>query len=119
MNVESVSIEDLVIDAREMTASSDFGYKQYGPGDARLGAMTIRVRRSRSSELAAWWTDQSIGRNVPRSISLIGLARDGSEVRRWDFFDCRPRQWGVMDFAPENNVATESLTVQCDRVEIY
>lgn len=39
-NVESITMEDLVIDEREMTTGVDWDYRVYGPGDAHYGSIS-------------------------------------------------------------------------------
>jgi hypothetical protein len=122
-NIESIDIEPLVIDVRELTTGADFDYRVYGPGDAHLGTMTIRSRRGTSGNQEAyqWWLDASQGHPAARKdISVTALKRDGSEGRRWDFFDCVPvtdQPFGGFS-SPESAMSYETLKVACGRVEL-
>ncbi|MBM3945306.1 MAG: hypothetical protein FJ317_07465, partial [SAR202 cluster bacterium] len=67
-NVESITMEDLVIDEREMTTGADWDYRVYEPGDAHFGSITIRSRVGKDSkELYQWWLDTSRGKNIRKS----------------------------------------------------
>ena len=119
-NVESIQIEDLTIDAREMTTGADWDYRVYGPGDAHLGGLTISARRSGkiSSEAYQWWFDVSQGQDVRKSISVIALRRDGTDGRQWDFFDCLPEIDHLFGgYSPDSSVGVETLDIGCARVE--
>ena len=70
-NVESITVEDLVIDEREMTPRDDPEYRVYGPGDAHYGSITIQSRVGKDSrELYEWWLDTSRGKEDRRDIRL-------------------------------------------------
>jgi phage tail-like protein len=118
-NVESITVEDLSIDVREMTTGADWDYRVYGPGDAHYGSITIRARVGKNSkELYQWWLDTSRGQNIRKSISVICLKRDGSEARRFNCLECYPTRWDAGDYSPSSNVACESVTCKMGRVEL-
>ena len=105
-NVESITMEDLNIDVREMTTGADWDYRVYGPGDAHYGSLTIASRVGKDSkELYQWWLDCSRGSNVRKNISVICLKRDGSEARRFNALECFPTKWDSGDFSPSSTVA--------------
>jgi phage tail-like protein len=119
-NVESISMEDLLIDEREITTGADWDYRVYGPGDAHYGSITIRCRMGgNSKELYQWWQDTAIGKNIRKSISVIILKRDGqTEARRFNCFECYPTKWSPAEFSPSSNVACETITCKMGRVEL-
>ena len=118
-NVESITVEDLVIDEREMTTGAAWDYRVYGPGDAHYGSITIRARVGKDSkELYQWWLDCSRGKAIRKSISVICLKRDGSEARRFNCLECFPTQWDPGDYSPSSNVACESIVANMGRVEL-
>jgi len=118
-NVESITVEDLVIDEREMTTGADWDYRVYGPGDAHFGSITIRSRVGKDSkELYQWWLDCSQGKNIRKSISVIALKRDGSEARRWNVFEAFPTRWDPGEYSPSSNVACETIVAKMQRVEL-
>jgi phage tail-like protein len=118
-NVESITVEDLVIDEREMTTGADWDYRVYGPGDAHFGSITIRSRVGKDSkELYQWWLDCSQGKNIRKSISVIALKRDGSEARRWNIFEAFPTRSDPGEYSPSSNVACETIVAKMQRVEL-
>ena len=118
-NVESITIEDLVIDEREMTTGADWDYRVYGPGDAHYGSVTIRSRVGKDSrELYQWWLDTSRGQNIRKSISVICLKRDGTEARRFNCLETYPTRWDSGDYSPSSNVACETIVCKMGRVEL-
>lgn len=103
-NVESIVVEDLVIDEREMTTGADWDYRVSGPGDAHFGSITIRARvTNRKDELHQWWLDCSQGKNIRKSISVVCLKRDGEFAREWNFHDAFPVRWDAGDYSPSSN----------------
>ena len=118
-NVESITMEDLTIDVREMTTGADWDYRVYGPGDAHYGSITVRSRvGANSTELYQWWLDCSRGQNVRKQISVICLKRDGSESRRFNCFGCFPTRWDAADFSPSSNIACETIVANMGYVEL-
>ena len=118
-NVESITMEDLTIDVREMTTGADWDYRVYGPGDAHYGSITVRSRvGANSTELYQWWLDCSRGQNVRKQISVICLKRDGSESRRFNCFECFPTRWDAADFSPSSNIACETIVANMGYVEL-
>lgn len=118
-NVESITVEDLSIDERELTTGADWDYRVYGPGDAHFGSITIRSRVGKSSkELYQWWLDCSKGKNIRKNISVICLKRDGSEARRFNVFDAFPTRWDAGDYSPSSNVACETVVCKMQRMEL-
>ncbi len=115
--VQSLHIDDIVVDARETTRGADWDYRTFGPGTIHYGEMTITARLGPSSELYQWWYDASVGRLVPRNISVMLLKRDGTVGRQFDFFDCTPVRYSATEYSASGTVVTETLTVQIGRVE--
>ncbi|MFC1705834.1 phage tail protein [Planctomycetota bacterium] len=118
-NVESITVEDLSIDEREMTTGADWDYRVYGPGDAHYGSITVKARVGKQSkELYEWWKQCSIGKDIRKSISVICLKRNGTEARRFNCLECFPTQWDPGDYSPSSNVACESIVANMGRVEL-
>jgi phage tail-like protein len=112
-NVESITMEDLVIDAREVTSGTDWKYRAYEPGDAHFGSITIRSRvlPGIPSCLAEWASTCSGGFERTKPVSVVILKRDGTEARRYDFSECFPTSYlpPPDPFAPD---AVEEIVVQ-------
>jgi phage tail-like protein len=118
-NVESITVEDLVIDEREMSTGADWDFRVYGPGDAHYGHITVRARVGKDSkELYQWWLDCSQGKNIRKNISVISLKRDGTEARRWNLFETFPVRWDAGEYSPSSNVAVETIVAKIGRVEL-
>ena len=118
-NVESITMEDLVVDERETTTGADWDYRVYAPGDAHFGSITIRSRvGEKSTELYQWWYDCSQGKNIRKSISVIAKKRDGSEARRFNVFEAFPTRWDPGEYSPSSNVACETIVCKMGRVEL-
>jgi len=117
--VDSITVEDLVIDEREMTTGADWDYRIYGPGDAHFGSITVKCKvGANSTELYQWWLDCSKGKNIRKNIAVIILKRDGSEARRFNIFDAFPTKWDAGDYSPSSNVACETVVCKMQRVEL-
>ena len=128
--VESVNIDDIVIDTRSfwmrpevddevLVGAMREGYRVYGPGDAHYGSITIRSRVGKdNTALHQWYQDTSQGKNIRKSISVIALKRDGSEARRWNFFECFPTRWEAADYSPSSDARTETIVCKMGRVEL-
>jgi len=118
-NVESITMEDLLIDERELTTGADWDYRVYGPGDAHFGSITIRSRVGKDSkELYTWWLDTSRGKNIRKTITVSCLNRDGSVARSFNCLECYPTKWDSGDFSPSSNVSCESIICKMGRVEL-
>jgi len=118
-NVESITVEDLVIDEREMSTGADWDFRVYGPGDAHYGHITVRARVGKDSkELYQWWLDCSQGKNIRKSISVISKKRDGAEARRWNLLECFPVRWDAGEYSPSSNVACETVVAKIGHVEL-
>ena len=87
--VESITMEDLVIDEREMTTGADWDYRVYGPGDARYGNITVMKRIDKTTPLFQLWS----GGTNPVDIVVTLHKRDGSEARRFSALECYPTRF--------------------------
>ena len=112
-NVESITMEDLLIDEREMTTGADWDYRVYGPGDAHYGSITIRSRVAPgvTSCLEGWATTCSGGTEVRKDVTITILKRDGSEARTFNFHECFPTQYTAPP-DPDAPDAVEEIVVQ-------
>ena len=117
--VQTVLVEPLAIDERELTTGADWDYRVYGPGDAHYGSITIRARVGKDSKaLYEWFQEAATGNTRRKSISVIILTRDGKEARSFNYLDCFPTRWDPGDYSPSSNVACESITCKMGRVEL-
>lgn len=118
-NLQSVVVEDLAIDIREMTTGLDVEYRLYGPGQAHWGSASFvsATPRGGSRELQAWFMECASGRNIRKNITITLLKRDGSAGRSYTLMDCFPTQWSAVNFDTSSTVQTETLTVKVGRIE--
>ncbi len=118
-NVESITMEDLTIDVREMSTGADWDYRVFGPGDAHFGSITIRSRvGNNSKELYQWWLDTSRGRNIRKQISVVALRRDGAEARSYNFLECFPTRYQPLVLDGTSRISVEEITAKCEGVDM-
>lgn len=121
-NLESLVIDDLVIDARETTTGVDVEYRVYGPGEAHFGKATFRCRLDKNmkddTSLGQWWRDCASGRNIRKSISVICLKRDGSPARTFNLIDCFPTAFAPGEIGAGDRLVVERLVLQIGRIEM-
>lgn len=121
-NLESLAIDDIVIDVRETTTGLDVEYRTYGPGDAHFGKATFRCRVGKDVKddggWRQWWRECESGRDHRKSISVICLKRDGSPARTFNLVDCFPAAYVPGEMAAGDRFMTERLVLQIGRVEM-
>lgn len=102
-----------------MTTGADWDYRQYAPGDAHYGKLTLRSRVGKNSkELLQWVQDASVGKNVRKNIAVIIKERAGAEVRRYNLMECFPIKYDPGDYSPSSSVACETIVCKMGRVEL-
>ena len=119
-NIREIAIDELNIDAREMTTGLDVDYRLYGPGQAHWGnaSLTVAADSSGSKELQAWFQESAAkGNNIRKNITVTLFKSDKTPGRSYTLFDCFPTQWSSVDFDPSGTVQTETLTVKIGRIE--
>ncbi len=117
--VDSITIEDLVIDERELSAGKGQNFRVYGPGDAHFGSITIRASVMKDgSELSEWWQDVVEGGGDRKQITVIALGRNDKIIRQYDFYRCFPESFQPHTLQDLPRVALEYLRVRCDSLDI-
>jgi phage tail-like protein len=116
-NVESISIDDIIIDIEELTPEGS-DVRVYGPGDAHFGNLTIRSRAHDGNELFQWWLDSSRDDFVRKSITIEVLDKKDQPARRYHFFECYPLRWDPGEYSPSSQVAVETIVCKMQRVEL-
>jgi len=89
-NVESITMEDLLIDAREITTGTDWKYRTYGPGDAHYGSITMSARAPGGFPGELFELSQVCfppGGGLRPSITVTVLRADGTDGRIYNFHD--------------------------------
>ena len=88
------------------------------PGKAKYPPITLKWGVTDSYELYAWHLEAVNGRIRREHGSIILQDDAGQEKVRWNFFDAWPSKWDGPDFnAKGNDVAIDTLTVSCERLE--
>ena len=88
------------------------------PGRVSYPDITLRWGVTDSRELYDWHRDAVNGQIRRKNGSIILLDDTGSERVRWNFMGAWPSRWDGPDFnARGTDVAIDSLTVSCERVE--
>lgn len=118
-NIREIAIDELNIDAREMTTGLDVEYRLYGPGQAHWGSakFTVAAGSGASKELHAWWAEAAKGKNIRKNITVTLFKSDKSPGRSYTLNDCFPTQWSSVNFDTSSTVQTETLTVKIGRIE--
>ena len=109
-----LSTELNVIEYRE---GGDFLVRKL-PGLAKVGDITLKRGVTKSNELQTWHKNTLDGKVDRRDGVIILLDDDHTEVVRWNFTDGWVRKWeGPSLNAKGNEVAIESITICCERLE--
>lgn len=118
-NVREIKIDELNIDAREMTTGLDVEYRLYGPGAAHWGSFSITSAcvLGGSKELQAWWQECANGKNIRKNILVSLFKSDKTAGRSYNLQDCFPTQWTSVNFDTSSTVQTETLTCKVGYIE--
>jgi phage tail-like protein len=88
------------------------------PGKASYPDLMLKWGISDSTELYDWHRAALNGDVQRRNGSIILLDAKGNERVRWNFYNAWPSKYDGPDFnASGNEVAIDSLTVSCERLE--
>jgi len=88
------------------------------PGKVSYPDITLKWGLTDSRELYDWHLSAVNGEIDRRDGSVVLLDDIGEEAARWNFFSAWPSKYDGPDFnAKGNDVAIDSLTVSCERVE--
>ena len=88
------------------------------PGKASYPDITLKWGVTDSRELYDWHLTAVNGRVERKNGSIVLQDDAGTEKVRWNFFAAWPSKYDGPDFtAKGNDVAVDTLTVSCERVE--
>ena len=88
------------------------------PGKVSFPDITLKWGITDSRELYDWHRSAVNGAIERKNGSIILLDDAAQEKVRWNFFGAWPSKWDGADFtAKGNDVAIDTLTVSCERVE--
>lgn len=88
------------------------------PGKTSYPDITLKWGITDSRDLYDWHRTAISGSAQRRNGSIILLDDMGQEKVRWNFYSAWPSKWDGPDFSAKgNDVAIDTLTVSCERVE--
>jgi phage tail-like protein len=88
------------------------------PGKTSYPDLTLKWGITDSRELYDWHLAAVNGQIQRKNGSIILQDDVGNEKLRWNFFSAWPSKWDGPDFSAKgNDVAIDTLTVSCERVE--
>ena len=88
------------------------------PGKTTYTDVRLKWGLTTSRELYDWHLQVITGQISRRNGSIIILDDTGQEVVRWNFFNAWPSKFDPVDLSAKgNDVALDSLTVSCERLE--
>ncbi len=88
------------------------------PGKVTYPDIVLKWGVTDSRELYDWHLAAVNGQIERKNGSVILLDDTGQEKVRWNFFAAWPSKWDGPDFSAKgNDVAIDTLTVSCERVE--
>ncbi len=88
------------------------------PGKVSYPDIVLKWGVTDSRELYDWHLAAVNGQIERKNGSIILLDDTGQEKVRWNFFAAWPSKWDGPDFSAKgNDVAIDTLTVSCERVE--
>ncbi|HJQ82465.1 MAG TPA: phage tail protein [Candidatus Binatia bacterium] len=88
------------------------------PGKVSYPDITLKWGTTDSRELYDWHRAAVQGEIQRKNGSIILQDDAGTEKVRWNFFNAWPSKWDGPDFnAKGNDVAIDTLTISCERVE--
>lgn len=88
------------------------------PGKTSYPDITLKWGLTSSRELYNWHLSAVNGRIERKNGSILILDDTGREKVRWNFFGAWPSKWDGPDLSAKgNDVAIETLTLSCERVE--
>jgi phage tail-like protein len=88
------------------------------PGKATYPDITLKWGITDSRELYDWHKAALVGTIERKDGSVILLDDVGEEKVRWNFFTAWPSKYDAPDLtAKGNDVAIETLTLSCERME--
>jgi phage tail-like protein len=88
------------------------------PGRVSYPDIVLRWGVTDSHELVDWHRTAVTGTVQRKNGSIVLLGEDGQERLRWNFFAAWPSGWDGPAFsARSNDVAINTLTVTCERLE--
>lgn len=109
LEVEGLQVET---DIFEYVEGGNNGFVHKLPGQTRVGNLTLKRGLVATNELFDWYMKVASGTIERRNLSVIIYTYDGSELRRWNFFDAYPVRWvGPSLSADTTSPAVETMEI--------
>ena len=116
-NIREIVIDDLTIDARELTTGLDVDYRQYAPGYVHFGNARLTFALSPDDAcLADWFAAAKAGKNIRKNITVSLFKSDKTPGRSYQLFDASPISFTPTQSNTDTAQGLEVLTVQVGRV---
>lgn len=98
-NVREIKIDELNIDAREMTTGLDVGVRTISPRRMHFGSakFTSACTLGGSKELQAWWQEAAKGKGIRKNITVTLFKSDKSPGRSYTLNDCFPTSYSTVN----------------------
>lgn len=113
--VDGLSAEIEVIEFQD----GDDYYLRKRPGRAKFSDVTLKKGYIVTQDLQDWWRAARDGNHIRKAITITLFDNSGTEVRRWDLYECWPKAWKVNAFDGKgNDVVTEEITFVCEDMKI-
>ncbi|MBX0331316.1 phage tail protein, partial [Oscillochloris sp. ZM17-4] len=90
MEIDGLQVET---DIFEYSEGGNNGFLHKLPGQTRVSNLTLKRGMVSTNELFNWYMKVASGTIERRNLSVIIYTHDGSEMRRWNFFDAYPVRW--------------------------
>jgi len=118
-NIREITIDELTVDAREVTDTGNVQVRMFRPGSVQYGSvrLTSVVSPGGPHELRAWFQDAQSGKNIRKNITVTLFDANNSPVRSFNLLDCFPTAYSSVNFDTSSTVQTETITVKMGRVE--
>ena len=120
LNIQSITIEDLVFEQLPVPGTNEWGYASTAPGAPKFGIITLRVHTEPGNrQIYDWWKDAASGNVAGKTVELTLLARDGSDSRQYIFGGCVPIAYQPFMITHASNPASEEITLVYSSLEIH
>lgn len=106
------------VDVIEYRSGGELSQVRKLPGLRKYGNVTLKRGIIQSDDLWQWHKAVLDGNVERRSGSIILLEDNREEALRWNFFEAWPSRYvGPVLRAASSEIAIESLTLACERIE--
>lgn len=88
------------------------------PGRAKYGDVTLKKGYVANPQLQDWWNAVRNGKDERKSLSIVLLDNAGTEILRWNLFNCFISKWKMSSLDGKGNEAlVEDITITTERID--